>query len=146
LKAAVRLSAATGLKFAFGQTRGTDTAAGKPLNSVNPAKWVVGVDHKLGDWTLGATLTHVAAKSAKDIHNTLTVPNTPFATPAYTTLDLKAVWQLKRGSKLSVALHNVTNKTYWDWTNVRGLASNSPVLDAYTAPGRSISVAWATDF
>lgn len=146
LKGAVRLSAATSLKLGFGQTRGRDVATGKPLNSVNPPKWVLGVDHRHGAWTLGATLTHVAAKSAQDIHNTLTSPNTQFATPAYTTLDLKAMWQIKRGSKLSVALHNVTNKTHWDWTNVRGIASNSPILDAYTAPGRSISVAWATDF
>lgn len=146
VKGSVRLSPITGLKFALGQTQGRDTATNKPLNSVNPRKFMVGVDHKVGSWDLGATLTHVAAKSASDIDNTLTGGATQFATPAYTTVDLKASWQIKKGTRLTAVIHNLTNRKYWEWTNVRGIASNSAVLDSYTAPGRSFSVALVTDF
>ena len=139
LKASYRVTPQTTLRAAYGQTRGTDTSTGRPLNSVNPAKWVLGLDHQSGEWTLGAVLTHVAAKSTGDIDYSGTANQ--FATPAYTTLDLNAQWAFRPGWKLSAAVRNLTDRKYWEWTNVRGVAANSTVLDAYTAPGRSFSVA-----
>lgn len=144
LKGSARLTARTTLRAAYGQTTGTDTARGQPLNSVNPAKLVLGVDHRLGDWSLGASLAHSAKKSASDIDTTGAANQ--FATPAWTTLDLRASWQVTRATRLSAAIHNLTDRRYWEWTNVRGIAANSPVLDSYTAPGRSVSVALVTDF
>ncbi|WP_439609765.1 TonB-dependent hemoglobin/transferrin/lactoferrin family receptor [Hydrogenophaga sp.] len=144
LKGSARLSARTTLRAAYGQTTGTDTARGVPLNSVNPAKLVLGVDHRLGDWSLGASLAHSAKKSASD--NDTTGAANQFATPAWTTLDLRASWQVTRATRLSAAIHNLTDRRYWEWTNVRGIAASSPVLDSYTAPGRSVSVALVTDF
>lgn len=144
LKGSARLSARTTLRAAYGQTTGTDTARGLPLNSVNPAKLVLGVDHRLGDWSFGASLAHSAKKSASDID--ITGAANQFATPAWTTLDLRASWQVTRATRLSAAVHNLTDRKYWEWTNVRGIAANSPVLDSYTAPGRGLSVALVTDF
>jgi len=145
-KGKTALSAATELRWGYGQTKGTDTALDQPLNSVNPPKLVLGVDHRWQDWTVGATLIHVASKSAKHINNTLTGGQQQFATPAYTTLDLSARWRLRPGLKLSAAVRNLTDRKYWDWGNVRGIAGTSPVLDAYTAPGRSVSVALVSTF
>ncbi len=139
LKASYKVTPQTTVRAAYGQTRGTDTSKGRPLNSVNPPKWVLGLDHHMGEWTLGAVLTHVAAKSTGDIDYSGTANQ--FATPAYTTLDLNAQWAFRPGWKLSAAVRNLTGRKYWEWTNVRGLAANSAVLDAYTAPGRSFSVA-----
>ncbi|WP_284309147.1 TonB-dependent hemoglobin/transferrin/lactoferrin family receptor [Hydrogenophaga electricum] len=144
LKGHYALGKATNLRVAFGQTQGKDTVTDRPLNSVNPAKLVVGLDHRLGDWKLGAALTHVAKKSTSDI-DTSGTPN-QFATPAYTTLDLSASWQVTPSTRLSAALRNVTDRKYWEWTNVRGIAAHSPVLDAYTAPGRSLALALVTEF
>lgn len=146
LKGRVSLGPATTLRAAYGVTRGTDTVQNAPVNSVNPPKLVVGLDHKVGAWTLGATVTHVAAKSAEDIQNTLTGTQTQFAPPAYTTLDLRAVWQIQPKLKLSTTLRNLTDRKYWEWTNVRGIASNSTTLDSYTAPGRSLTVALVSEF
>ncbi len=134
----------TELRLGYGQTRGTDTETDQPLNSVNPAKLVLGVDQKLGAWTVGALLTHVARKSEK--HIDFSTNANQFATPSYTTLDLRSTWQLRPGLKLSAALRNLTDRTYWEWTNVRGIAANSPVLDSYTAPGRNLAVALVADF
>lgn len=144
LKGSARLSARTTLRAAYGQTTGTDTARGLPLNSVNPAKLVLGVDHRLGDWSLGASLARSAKKSASDIDTTAAAGQ--FATPAWTTLDVRASWQVTRATRLSAAIHNLTDRKYWEWTNVRGIAATSTVLDSYTAPGRSFSVALVTDF
>lgn len=144
LKGSARLSASTSLRAAYGQTRGTDTSTGLPLNSVNPARLVLGVDQRVGDWSLGASLIHSLRKSAEDIDTTAAANQ--FATPAYTTLDLRATWQMTRSTRLSAAVHNLTDRKYWEWTNVRGIAANSPVLDAYSAPGRAFSVALVTTF
>lgn len=143
-KGQLPLGRSTVLKAAYGQTTGTDSDSGRPLNSVNPAQLVFGVDHQMGVWTLGATLNHVARKSAEDIDDSTTANQ--FATPAHTTLDLRASWQLRPGLRLSGAIRNLTDRKYWEWTNVRGIAASSPVLDAYTAPGRSLSVALVADF
>jgi hemoglobin/transferrin/lactoferrin receptor protein len=35
---------------------------------------------------------------------------------------------------------NLTDKTYWAWTDVRGLAPNDPVIPYLSHPGRSFSV------
>ncbi|MCY1535561.1 Vitamin B12 transporter BtuB [compost metagenome] len=144
LKGSARLTTSTTLRAAYGQTTGTDTARGLPLNSVNPAKLVLGVDHRMGDWSVGASLAHSAKKAASDIDTTGTANQ--FATPAHTTLDLRASWQISPATRLSAAVHNLTDRKYWEWTNVRGIAASDIALDSYTAPGRSLSVALVTTF
>jgi hemoglobin/transferrin/lactoferrin receptor protein len=144
LKGRWQLAAATALRLALGRTQGKDTSTGRPLNSVNPAELHAALEQKLGAWTVGLGLTHVAAKKAKDVDFSATPAQ--FVPKAYTTLDLKTNWQLSRTTRLSAAVRNLTDRTYWQWTNVRGVAATSPVLDAYTAPGRSVSVALVTEF
>jgi hemoglobin/transferrin/lactoferrin receptor protein len=144
LKGRWQLAAATALRLALGRTQGKDTSTGRPLNSVNPAELHAALEQKLGAWTVGLGLTHVAAKKAKDVDFSATPAQ--FVPKAYTTLDLKTNLQLSRTTRLSAAVRNLTDRTYWQWTNVRGVAATSPVLDAYTAPGRSVSVALVTEF
>ena len=68
------------------------------------------------------------------------------STPSATTLDLNAQWRIRRDLRLNVALVNLTDKKYWMWSDVRGLASNSPIVDAYTQPGRHFNVSLVADF
>jgi len=143
------LSPATTLRASYGQTEGRDTVLNQPLNSVNPERLVLGLEHRLQQWTLGARLTHTAAKDHADLHNTLaanTPPAVQFATPSWTTLDLHGSWQITRNTRLSAALNNLTDRKYWHWGNVQGLASNSAVLDAFTSPGRSLSLSLVSNF
>lgn len=137
-------TAATTIKLAYGRTQGRDTELDTPINSVNPGKLVAGVEHRVANWTLGATVTHALAKDREDIDFSNTAQQ--FATPSWTTLDLRASWRVTKATRLSAAIHNVTDRKYWVWSNVQGVASNSTTLDAFTAPGRSFSVALVTDF
>ena len=135
---------ATTVRLAYGRTQGRDTALGQPLNSVNPARVVAGVEHRVADWTLGASVTHSSAKDTEDINFTGTPQQ--FAPPAWTTLDLRASWRLAPGTRLSAALHNVTDRKYWLWSSVQGVPASSATLDAFSAPGRSLSVALVHEF
>ena len=66
--------------------------------------------------------------------------------PAFTTLDLMAQWRLAPRVRLNAAIMNLTNRRYWLWPDVIGLAANTPVADAYTQPGRHLRVSLVADF
>ena len=138
------LSPATTLRASYGQTEGRDTVLNQALNSVNPERLALGLEHRLQQWTLGARLTHTGAKEPGDIDRSNFAQQ--FAPPSWTTLDLSASWQINRSTRLSAALQNLSNEKYWQWSNVQGLPGNSAVLDAFTAPGRSLALALVTTF
>jgi hemoglobin/transferrin/lactoferrin receptor protein len=64
----------------------------------------------------------------------------PFVPAGYTVLDLAAGWQITPVWSLSARIDNVTDRTYWRWTDVRGLTAASAALDSYTAPGRQFGL------
>lgn len=100
------------------------------------------------------TAIHHAAKSGSDIDNAdvinATRPANPaarqFATPSATTLDLEGQWHIRKDLRLNAAIVNLTDRKYWMWADVRGLASTSALLDAYTQPGRHLNVSLVLDF
>lgn len=144
LKSRWQVAPGTWVRASYGLTEGKDTITQRPLNSVNPAQLTVGIDHRQGKWAVGATLSHVARKSPSDID--FTPLATQFATPAYTTLDLNASWHLRPGLRLSASVRNLTDETYWEWGNVRGVGAASAARDAFSSPGRSLAVAITADF
>jgi len=140
-----QLTPAWSLSLASAATRGSSTRSGltQPLDSVEPARTALGLRYAAGAWDLRADLLHARRKASERI-----APVTPaaFAPPSYTVLDLGARWQPRPGWTLIANLHNVTDATYWRWSDVRGLADASAVKDAYTAPGRHLQLALRHDF
>ena len=130
--------------FAYGQTKGTDKGTGKPLNSVQPEKLNVGVKYDTAAWDLRLDVTRRAAKSAGDAD--LSGLATQFLAPASTTLDVSGQWRISKDLRLNLAVANLTNKKYWRWSDVQGLASTSPAVDAYTQPGRSLNASLVASF
>ena len=58
---------------------------------------------------------------------------------------------LRKDLRLNFAVHNLTNRKYWNWSDVQGLASNPtppllPVVDAYTQPGRHFNASLVAEF
>ena len=134
--------------FSYGKARGVNRATGKPINSVDPAQLALGVQYDTADWGLRLDMRHHAAKTAKDIDSASSVkpPNTQFTVPSATTLDVSAQWRLRKDLRLNFAVHNLTNRKYWLWPDVYGLAASSATNDAYTQPGRSVHVSLVKDF
>ena len=134
--------------FSYGKARGVNRATGKPINSVDPAQLALGVQYDTADWGQRLDMRHHAAKTAKDIDSASSVkpPNTQFTVPSATTLDVSAQWRLRKDLRLNFAVHNLTNRKYWLWPDVYGLAASSTINDAYTQPGRSVHVSLVKDF
>ncbi len=133
--------------LAYGQTKGTDTTANKPLNSIDPARFNAGLRYSTGLFDITLDATHHSAKKSSDIDSaSLVTTGTQFATPAATTFDLSAQWRIRKDLRMNFAIVNLTDKKYWRWTDVRGVASSSPILDAYSQSGRHVNVSLVADF
>ena len=134
--------------FSYGQARGSNRDTGAPLNSVEPAQLALGLQLDTAPWTLRFDVRHHAAKDASDIDSSAAVkaPATQFTIPAATTLDVALQWRLRKDMRLNVAVRNLTDRKYWLWSDVQGLAASSATNDAYTQPGRSGFVSLVVDF
>ncbi len=134
--------------FSYGKARGVNRATGMPINSVDPAQLALGLKYDTVAWGLRLDMRHHAAKTAKDIDSASSVklPNTQFTIPSATTLDVSMQWRLRKDLRLNLAVHNLTNRKYWIWPDVYGLAASSTTNDAYTQPGRSGHVSLVMDF
>ena len=134
--------------FSYGKTRGSNRQNGQPLNSIEPAQLALGVQYDTAPWSLRMDARHHVAKRTNDIDNASAVkaPNTQFTIPAATTLDMSAQWRIRKDIRLNLALRNLTDRKYWLWPDVQGLAASSNANDAYTQPGRSAHVSMVMDF
>lgn len=135
--------------FAWGMARGTDRSTGKPLNSIDPAQLSVGLRYDAQQWSLWADARHHRAKKASDI-DSASIMNArdgiQFAPPSATTLDVGLQWRPRKDVRLNLGVRNLTNRKYWLWPSVYGVAGTSPVRDAYTQPGRSAYFSLVVDF
>ena len=134
--------------FSYGQARGRNTDTGTPLNSVEPAQLALGLQFDTAPWTLRLDMRHHAAKNASDVDDSAAVkaPATQFTIPAATTLDVAWQWRFRKDMRLNLAVRNLTDRKYWAWSDVQGLAASSSTNDAYTQPGRSGHVSLVVDF
>lgn len=132
------------MPFGYGQTRGTDKSTGRPLNSIDPAKLHVGVKYATAAWDLRLDARRHSAKKAGDVF--VAAPATQYVVPAATTLDLSGQWRITPTLRLNAGIANLTDRKYWNWSDVRGLSATSLVADAYTQPGRHFNVSLVADF
>ena len=138
-----------GVAFSRGDSHVGDTWM--PLNTIQPLKAVLGLRYDLTQWGLRANLVFSRGKTSDRIAPASAIhpaspASSPFAPPAYTVLDLGWHWNPIRNLNINATLNNVFNTTYWRWSDVTGLANNSTIRDAYTAPGRNAQVALRYDF
>lgn len=134
------------LKAALSHGVGDNTSDDQPLNTTDPAKGVFGFEYRPAASRWGAELiaTVVDRKRRIDQRSSTPARGAPatgalFASPGYTSLDLLADLRLWDGATVNVGLLNLTDKKYWEWSDVRGRSANDPALDYFTRPGRSLS-------
>jgi len=131
--------------FSYGQTRGHDRSNGAPLNSVEPAKATLGLKYQAPVWSVRLDAVYHAAKKASDI-DTSTLAGGYYAIPSATTLDLGAQWRIRKDLRLNAAIVNLTDKKYWQWSDVRGGAVTASNIDAFSQAGRYFNVSMVVDF
>ena len=132
--------------FSYGQARGTDSATDRPLNSIDPAKWTLGLKLDGLQWSARVDATYHAAKAVGDLESPyLPKPVNPprieqFTLPETTTLDLHVQWRLRKDLRANFAVINLSDRKLWHWSDVQGLAASSAVIDAYSQPGRHLNL------
>jgi hemoglobin/transferrin/lactoferrin receptor protein len=132
-----------------------------PLTSVDPVKVVAGLSYRDPAGRFGGALNAVhsakqsAGRSGVSCSTTIVVNGVPstqtgsdycWMPKAFSVLDLTAYWNVTDNVTLRGGVFNITGQTYAWWSDVRGLADNSTVKDAYTQPDRNYSVSLAVKF
>jgi hemoglobin/transferrin/lactoferrin receptor protein len=110
---------------------------GQPLNSVGPPQAVAGLGWLSPgeDWQLSLRGTFTDSWSERDES-----AGELFQPPGYAAFDLFVAWRPNSHVTLRGGVTNLTNRTYWSWTDVRGLSPGDPVIPYLSRPGRSYSL------
>jgi hemoglobin/transferrin/lactoferrin receptor protein len=66
-----------------------------------------------------------------------------FEPGGYGIVDLTASYRPLDSLAIRVGLFNLTDKTYWRWSEVRGLSPGDPLVSALSAPGRNAAISFS---
>ncbi|KVO42572.1 TonB-dependent hemoglobin/transferrin/lactoferrin family receptor [Burkholderia ubonensis] len=138
----------TALAFTKGSTQ-NNGAASQPLDTINPFSAVFGVRYEPGErWFVQTDLLFQAAKRDKDIAaNVCSQTNKPcFAPPSSFVVDVRGGYRFNKHVSATIGIRNLFDRKYWNWSDARSITADSQVLDAYTAPGRTVAVGMKVDF
>lgn len=119
------------------KARGENKDNGQPLNSVGPAQAVLGVNwlDAGGDYQFRLQATLTDDWSERDDST-----GELFEPPGYATFDFYYSQMIGDRVTLRAGLLNLTDRRYWKWANVRGLAPDDPVIPYLAEAGRNLSV------
>jgi hemoglobin/transferrin/lactoferrin receptor protein len=139
----------TGWQLRFGDTRqfmfdgsafyarGDNEGTGNPVNSVGPAQAVVGFSWFSADETRELRLKSTLADAYDRIDESA---GELFKPAGYTVFDLYFTQKLGDNLIVRVGLQNLTDRTYWNWADVRGLVPDDPMIPYLAQAGRAASV------
>ncbi len=116
--------------------RGDNRVSGQPLNSVGPAQAVIGLS-----WNAADDSRQLRFKSRfTGAYDRLDESAGELFQPAgHAVFDLYLTQKLGNNAVVRAGLHNITDRTYWNWSDVRGLAPGDPILPYLAQAGRSVS-------
>ena len=125
------------LDGAFYVAWGDNEESDQPLNSVGPGQLVAGVSWAPleSQWQARLRATVTRRWSRRDVS-----AGELFQPPGNATID--AFLTRRFGDRMTVraAVLNLSDRTQWRWSEVRGLSSSDPVLPYLAEAGRSLSV------
>lgn len=129
------------LSYAHGRAI-TPAGVKTPLQTIDPVKAVVGVGYDAPDRRFGGRLmtTFVASKEIGESSLTAFRGTDRFV------LDLTAYARVAEMVTLRAGLFNLTDQKYWWWSDIRGLAASSTIRDAFSQPGRNLTVSATVRF
>jgi hemoglobin/transferrin/lactoferrin receptor protein len=124
------------LRSSIAWARGDDETADQPLNSIDPLKGVLGIGYEQAAGRWGAELVLTAVDRTDRIDE---AAGPQFSAPGYEVLDLLGHFALGERATLNLGVSNLTDETYWEWSDVRGRPAGDPAIDRYSRPGRAVS-------
>jgi len=135
-------------RFAGAWADGDQTDAGvtRSLSTIDPVKlvWGLGYNAPTGVWGVEGLLTWSAHKDNADTNGLSCYNATPasgcLAGKEFALIDLTGYWNVTEQVTARVGVFNVTDEKYGWWSDIRGVAASSAVVDAYTQPGRNVGV------
>ena len=117
--------------------RGEDETTGESLNSVGPPEAVLQLGWQAADRRRELRLSVTLTDAWDDRDETR---GELFKPPGHGVLDLYLTQSLGPAARLRAGLHNVGDRTYWHWADVRGLNPDDPLIPYLSRAGRSLSV------
>lgn len=129
------------LRGSASQARGEDSIRALPLNSIDPRRGVVGIRYQRERLGLELIGTAVARKGQIDEST-----GALYRTAGYSTLDLLMQWQFSEALRLDLAGFNLADRSYVDWSDVRGRPASDAGILRFSRPGRSFSAAVSFDW
>jgi hemoglobin/transferrin/lactoferrin receptor protein len=117
--------------------RGENRDNGEALNSVGPGQAVVGTSWYASNANRSVRLQSTFTEAWDDRDET---SGELFKPAGHAVFDLYFTQQLGDSITIRAGLLNLTDRVYWNWSDVRGLSPTDPVIPFLAQPGRSISV------
>jgi hemoglobin/transferrin/lactoferrin receptor protein len=134
-------------------SRGDNLQAGKPLNSIEPPKWVSALSYTAKDsWGLRLTAITHARQDRADTSAILSLwdgrPPTPaqFVPAGVTLFDLTGYVNFTKNLRASAGLYNLGDRQYWYWQDVRELDRGRADLQRFAQPGMNARVTLTLSF
>lgn len=128
---------------------GEQTTSGvkSQLSTIDPIKLVGGLgwNDPAGRFGVEGVVTWSDAKKSRDTNGLASCYNVRpeagcYVGQDFTLVDLTGYWNVTETVTARVGVFNVFDKKYSWWSDIRGVANTSAVLDAYTQPGRNVGV------
>jgi hemoglobin/transferrin/lactoferrin receptor protein len=122
------------------------TPAKAPLDSIDPVKVTAGVSWRDPEGRFGGEVAMVRSERKRADRVAQACTPDCWRPNAFTVVDVTAYWRVADGLTVRGGVFNVSDEKYAWWNDVRGLSSTSPARDAYTQPGRNVSLSLTYDF
>ncbi|MFC5345511.1 TonB-dependent hemoglobin/transferrin/lactoferrin family receptor [Brevundimonas staleyi] len=125
------------------QTTGTTKAK---LTTIDPLKLVLGMgwNEAGGRFGFEGVVTWSAQKDNRDTNGLGCFNQAPsvgcLTGKEFALIDVTAYWNVTDTVTARVGAFNLTDEKYGWWSDIRGVAASSPVVDAYTQPGRNFGL------
>ncbi len=125
---------------ALSWTKGVNETNDQPLNSVSPPKAVLSAQWTSASkkWHMGLYGRFSAAQDEVDL-----TQEDLFQTPGYAVFDWMASYHFTPQSRLQFSINNLTDKTYWQWQQVRNFDAEDPIINALTQSSRYFSMSYS---
>ena len=134
-------------------SRGDDLESSRPLNSIEPPKWVSALSYTAKEnWGVRLTATTYARQRRVDSTAIFALwdgrPPAPvqFVPAGVTLLDLTGYVNITKNLRASAGLYNLGDRQYWFWQDVRELDRGRADLARFAQPGRNARLTLTLSF